>query len=382
MRSNIFLKIQKVASNPYKFKQFFLLRANQMLSLIFDWVMFYSDRVISVVFVLIYDMGALLRKKNNCSVDMVLTAWAYQGDLGVTNEIVKDYLVDTLFDYVDDPEKVSIYYWDDGQPLVGNSFNFYKKVTSLSPKYLILSSWNFRSFGQPMKWVLARLKKKNICVIALWCDACSSGFAESIFPVLDIVDVHAIMDNPSLDLGESHYAQLLKKKAKAFLHPFEIELEESKRERDIDIVFFGQVSSYRSIRKSYIEFLLNSDVNFYCHTGSKEERFPDDVYFKILSRAKIGLSLSMSVDRHQLKKQLIDTMYSGGLVMSERNPQIASIFLEGEDYVAFSSKEELLEKINYYLEHEDERNRIAKSGYRKVRQLFNGKRFWNALLNP
>lgn len=379
MKNSIFRKIQKAAGNPFKFRRSVLSIVNHKFSLIYDKVMFFIDRVISMVLVLIYDIGTLLRKKK-LSIDVLCCTWAHNGDLGITDEIVKDYLIDTLFEYVKDPSKAAVYYWDDDQPLVCNSFKFYKNVSSLNPKYLILSSYDFKNYGQPMKWVLARLKKRNIFVIALWFDTCSSGFAESIFPVLDIMDVHAIIDNPILDFGESRYARLLKEKAKFFYFPFEFEVEESVRERDIDIAFFGQVSSYRSIRKTYIDFLLKSDVNFYCYTGGKETRFPDDVYFKILSRAKIGLSLSMSVDRHQLKKQVIDTMYCGGLVISERNPQIVSVFLEDEDYVAFSSKEELLEKIKYYLEHEGEREKIAKSGQRKVRELFNGKRFWSEIL--
>ncbi len=53
----------------------------------------------------------------------------------------------------------------------------------------------------------------------------------------------------------------------------------------------------------------------------------------------------------------------------------------GEDYAAFSSKEELLDKIGYYLIHEDEREKIAASGKRKAMQLWNGEVFWGAVLD-
>jgi spore maturation protein CgeB len=41
-------------------------------------------------------------------------------------------------------------------------------------------------------------------------------------------------------------------------------------------------------------------------------------------------------------------------------------FTPGKDIVIFKNETELKEKINYYLENEEERNLIAFSGYAKV----------------
>ena len=40
-----------------------------------------------------------------------------------------------------------------------------------------------------------------------------------------------------------------------------------------------------------------------------------------------------------------------------------------EDYVFYDGKEDLLNLVAYYLEHEDERKKIAENGYRKVKEL-------------
>ena len=47
--------------------------------------------------------------------------------------------------------------------------------------------------------------------------------------------------------------------------------------------------------------------------------------------------------------------------------EIPEYFIPGEDIVLYDSIPDLLMKIEYYLEHEDERVQIAKNGYEKVK---------------
>ena len=42
------------------------------------------------------------------------------------------------------------------------------------------------------------------------------------------------------------------------------------------------------------------------------------------------------------------------------------MFVPGEDFVYYESKEDLLRKAGYYLDHEEERKAIAKNGHDKV----------------
>jgi spore maturation protein CgeB len=48
--------------------------------------------------------------------------------------------------------------------------------------------------------------------------------------------------------------------------------------------------------------------------------------------------------------------------------------------VPFHSKEDLAEKIIYYLKHEEERQSIASEGLRKANELFSSRRFWEQIL--
>lgn len=44
------------------------------------------------------------------------------------------------------------------------------------------------------------------------------------------------------------------------------------------------------------------------------------------------------------------------------------IFHAGEDLVLYDSVDDLIQKIDYYLSHEEERLQIAKNGYEKVKR--------------
>ena len=52
--------------------------------------------------------------------------------------------------------------------------------------------------------------------------------------------------------------------------------------------------------------------------------------------------------------------------MSNFQSDFLDFFVPGEDFVYYESKEDLLQKIGYYLEHEKEREAIAKRGHDKV----------------
>ena len=87
------------------------------------------------------------------------------------------------------------------------------------------------------------------------------------------------------------------------------------------------------------------------------------------------------MDKHQLKGRVFESMHAEALLLETENPQTAILFDEGVDYVSFSDKEDLLEKINYYLIHKKEREKIAKSGRKKVLTLYNSELFIEKIFN-
>jgi len=50
---------------------------------------------------------------------------------------------------------------------------------------------------------------------------------------------------------------------------------------------------------------------------------------------------------------------------------LAREFEDGKEIVMYRSLEEMVEKVQYYLEHEEERRQIAHAGYEKVLREYN-----------
>ena len=58
-------------------------------------------------------------------------------------------------------------------------------------------------------------------------------------------------------------------------------------------------------------------------------------------------------------------------MLTNYQSELAEYFTPGYDLVCYSSDEELLEKVEYYLSHEKERNEIALNGLQTVIQYHN-----------
>lgn len=85
----------------------------------------------------------------------------------------------------------------------------------------------------------------------------------------------------------------------------------------------------------------------------------------IISHSKISLGLlrEEAGDRHT--QRTFEIPACGGLQFAPRNDEIASFFKEGEEIVLFGSVDELRDKIQFFLNNDSLRKKIAQSGYER-----------------
>lgn len=112
----------------------------------------------------------------------------------------------------------------------------------------------------------------------------------------------------------------------------------------------------------------NSDVSDllriqYCGSVDYWSEMP-----KVFRMSKINLNFTIPNIKSGIPLRIWDVLGCGGFLLTNYQAEIPYYFKEGEDLVCFDGLEDLCEKVRYYLEHEEERKRIAWNGYRKVRE--------------
>lgn len=84
--------------------------------------------------------------------------------------------------------------------------------------------------------------------------------------------------------------------------------------------------------------------------------------------AKINLNVTLRSIHTGIPQRVMDIMGCGGFVLSNYQADMCETFVPDEDFVYYESIEDAVDKVGYYLEHEDERLRIASNGYAKVKR--------------
>ncbi|MDE6845227.1 MAG: glycosyltransferase [Lachnospiraceae bacterium] len=90
----------------------------------------------------------------------------------------------------------------------------------------------------------------------------------------------------------------------------------------------------------------------------------------VYAGSKINLNISLKGIEGGTPQRIMDIMGAGGFVLTSYCAETAELFKEDQEIVMFRTPEELVEKVDYYLAHESEREEIAQRGYEKVMKCY------------
>ncbi|MGN7613796.1 glycosyltransferase family protein [Magnetococcales bacterium HHB-1] len=125
------------------------------------------------------------------------------------------------------------------------------------------------------------------------------------------------------------------------------------------------------IREQVIGYLLQHQAPLTLYRAKGRPTVSGRDYFRAISQSKIGLNISAFL---QFPKYLSDRPFHylgvGTFTLTYHVPQLEKLFKPDDELVSFTGGEACLEKINYYLTHDEARKKIAKAGQRAVRQRF------------
>ncbi len=153
-----------------------------------------------------------------------------------------------------------------------------------------------------------------------------------------------------------------------------------KMARDLSVVFFGSYGPGREERQEVLQYLLDNGIAL--HFGGSEggDHYTTEKYAEGYKRAKIAISFSQARGMNVVNARPFEVMNCGALLLEQKSPELAKLYEEGVDYDVWTDKVDLLEKIRYYLSHEQERSTIACNGHSKTEKLYSAKTFWEEVL--
>lgn len=86
----------------------------------------------------------------------------------------------------------------------------------------------------------------------------------------------------------------------------------------------------------------------------------------VFRHSKINLNITLRSIQNGIPLRAMDIMGAGGFLLTNYQNDFTMHFVEGEDYVCYDSSEDMMNQIDYYLAHPEERQAIAENGRKKV----------------
>lgn len=86
----------------------------------------------------------------------------------------------------------------------------------------------------------------------------------------------------------------------------------------------------------------------------------------VYDKAGINLNITLRSIHSGIPLRVFEILGCGGFLLSNYQADFADCYTDGEDYVSFGSKEDMLNKIDYFLKHEKDRQEIAANGLKRT----------------
>jgi len=102
---------------------------------------------------------------------------------------------------------------------------------------------------------------------------------------------------------------------------------------------------------------------------------------RIFGRSKINLNFMMRSIRSGMSLRVLDIMAVGGFLFTTYRSELLEYFDEDKDLVIVREKDEMADKIDFYLKHDSIREKIAISGQEKTLKEFDYKKILQKILD-
>ncbi len=267
-------------------------------------------------------------------------------------------------------------------PIIGD-FYFIYICKKNNINFILLSGYNQYSISAPNKFTLKFISENlKIKIITFWWDSVGENFYKASKELISL-SYKNIYGDTSL-VREFYRSPVLDLNLGTAINTDLISIRDINN-RDIDIIFLGSWDSYRKNRKDFLDkldFLKEFGYKIYLGGGNGKRRLTFEEYFSLLGRSKICINFSEAPGgRHQVKGRVFEALASKCLLLESENSQTCSFFEINKEFVSFSNPDEMIRKINFYLQNQEYLVEIAERGNKKFCDNFNYYSYWKKIFD-
>jgi len=218
------------------------------------------------------------------------------------------------------------------------------------------------------------VKAEDICrlrrqietpVVEIWFDSSPSRI-EKIHDEYSNIDLHILLDGVETTLPDRFMWIPTPMDPTITFNDF--------RERPIPVSYMGRVLDCDGKRWERIQALRAAEIPVYHRGGQGEDIIPVMEYYDIFRSSKISLNFAAP---GKLKGRVQEVTMCGALLMEPEVGAGKYLFEPGKEIVTFGSSLDLIDKVRYYLAHDEERENIARAGYDRVVRDYNANALWS-----
>lgn len=239
----------------------------------------------------------------------------------------------------------------------------------------------FFSFGghspmHPTLPILEKLKEEQIFLSFIWCDSNPSElyFKEKIRHLADLnimvdnakSEIHDILDKTEKDL------HLWTPESKNYFYP---------DSQNTKVSFIG--SPRYQERYDYLVQLVQKVPNFVTIGGQRETGMSFSKYADLIRKSQIGLNFCgnpMGLGYKQVKGRVFEIIASKSLLLEESGSGASNFFTPNVDYIEFENIQDLVDKIGFYSDNKEEREKIVANGYKRFIENYTAHHFWDKVM--
>ena len=163
----------------------------------------------------------------------------------------------------------------------------------------------------------------------------------------------------------------------------------NKKDYDYDVIFVGSKRYHQEypFRPQLIDFLRDTYKDRFCHVGGDGDTgtVRGDALNRIYARSKIAIGDTLNLNfnyPYYTSDRLFETTGRGGFIIYPRIEGLETYFKDDEiGWYEHGNLDNLKQKIDYYLEHNDEREAMRKRGHERTKREHTYVHRWKTILN-